>query len=32
VVEGPIVVAVAFGIFIATWLVVLIGSRFFGPQ
>jgi len=31
-VSGPIVVAVALGIFIATWLVVLVGSRFFGPQ
>jgi uncharacterized membrane protein YqiK len=31
-VGGPVVVAVAFGIFIVIWLVVLIGSRFFGPQ
>jgi hypothetical protein len=31
-VGGPVVVAVAFGIFVATWIVVLVGSRFFGPQ
>jgi hypothetical protein len=31
-VGGPVVVAVALGIFIVIWLVVLVGSRFFGPQ
>jgi hypothetical protein len=31
-VSGPLVVAVALGIFILTWIVVLLGSRFFGPQ
>jgi hypothetical protein len=32
VVGGPAVVAVAAGIFILIWVVVLVGSRFFGPQ
>jgi hypothetical protein len=31
-VGGILVVFVAAGIFIATWLVVLLGSRYFGPQ
>jgi len=31
-VGGPVVVIVAVGIFAATWLVVLLGSRYFGPQ
>ena len=32
VVGGPAVIAVAAVIFILTWIVVLVGSRFFGPQ
>jgi hypothetical protein len=31
-VSGPLVVAVSVGVFIVIWLVVLIGSRPFGPQ
>jgi len=31
-VGGPLVVVVALGVLIAIWVVVLLGSRFFGSQ
>jgi hypothetical protein len=29
---GIEILAVAFGVYAATWLVVLVGSKFFGPH
>ena len=31
-VSGPLVVALALGVFVVIWAVVLLGSRHFGPQ
>jgi hypothetical protein len=31
-VNGPMVLLVAFGVLAAVWLIVLYGSRFFGPK
>jgi len=31
-VEGPGVIIVAACVFVAIWVVVLLGSRYFGPQ
>ena len=31
-VGGPGVLVVAFALFAAIWVVVLVGSRYFGPQ
>ena len=31
-VNGPMVLLVAFGALAAVWVVVLFGSRFFGPK
>ena len=31
-VNGPMVLLVAFGALVAVWVIVLYGSRFFGPK
>jgi len=32
IVEGPMLLVIAFGILVAIWAIVLYGSTFFGPK
>ena len=32
IIEGPMLLVVAFGILVAIWAIVLYGSTFFGPK